>query len=162
MSSPLATFIRERRQDLGLTQEQLGERVGEGVRQSEISRLEKGTLSMPHSDHLIALARALDVPFGELMMRTDLIEAYQRDQLDSLSSQLSSDDPAVHAAMGDLSDMLAALQEGRASLSEADRRMEQAELMVLSVLTRLKRNAYNDIRPPIGVITHWEITGLSA
>jgi transcriptional regulator with XRE-family HTH domain len=63
-SFSLATFIRERRQDLGLTQEQLGDRVGEGVRRSEISRLEKGAVSMPHSKRLIALAQALDVPLG--------------------------------------------------------------------------------------------------
>jgi transcriptional regulator with XRE-family HTH domain len=160
MPPSLATFIRERRQDLGLTQQQLGERVGEGIGQSEISRLEMGTVSTPRPKRLIALAKALDVPFGELLLRTGLIEAYQRDQVDSLASQLLSEDPAVHAIIGDLSNVLTVLAEGRADSSEADRKMAQAELMILSVLTRLKRNGYSDIRTPIGVIKRWETTGL--
>jgi transcriptional regulator with XRE-family HTH domain len=161
MSPSLAIFIRERRQDLGLTQEQLGERVGDGVRQSEISRLEKGTVSMPHPDRLIALARALDVPFGELLLRTGLIEAYQRDQIDRLASQLLSENSAIHSAIEDLSKVLTVLAEGRADVLEADRKMAQAELMILSVLTRLKRDAYSDIRTPIGAIKRWETTGLT-
>jgi hypothetical protein len=97
-----------------------------------------------------------------LLLRTGLIEAYQRSQLDTLVSQVPSDDPAMHAAIGDLAKVLTVLAEGRADLSEADRKMEQAELMVLSVLTRLSSNAYNEVRPPIGVVKHWESMALSA
>ncbi len=43
----LGTFIRERRKQLGLTQEQLAERVADGVRQSEVSRLEVYILKLP-------------------------------------------------------------------------------------------------------------------
>jgi transcriptional regulator with XRE-family HTH domain len=159
--------VRERRQDLGLTQEQLGERVGEGVRQSEISRLEKGTVSLPHPNRLVSLARALEVPLGDLLLHAGLIEAYQRAHFDTTDATVASGDPAVKTVVGGLAEVLTVLAEGRArladgpaNLAEADRLIEQAELMILSVLTRLEPRGYTDIRPPIGVVKHWETTGL--
>lgn len=88
----------------GAYQEQLGRRVGEGVRLSKISRLEKGIVTLPHLDRLIALARALEVSLGELLLHTGMIEAYHRAQRDSLASPTTWDDPVVQDAIGDLSD----------------------------------------------------------
>lgn len=70
MVSTLGQFIQKRRAELGLTQEELAERVGEGVRQSEISRLEHDRVSLPHRDRLDMLATALEVSLGDLLITT--------------------------------------------------------------------------------------------
>jgi transcriptional regulator with XRE-family HTH domain len=64
----LGQAIRARRQALGLTQEELAARVGEGVQQSDISRLERDKISLPHAARLRALARALALSPGELLV----------------------------------------------------------------------------------------------
>lgn len=74
MPISLGTYIRERRKILGMTQEQLAEQVGDGVRQSEISRLEHNHVSLPRRDRLECLAAALDVSIGELLIRTGWME----------------------------------------------------------------------------------------
>lgn len=70
MPVSLGTFIRERRQDLGLTQEQLAERIGGKIRQAEISRLEQDRITLPRRARMIAIAAALEVSLGELLVRT--------------------------------------------------------------------------------------------
>jgi transcriptional regulator with XRE-family HTH domain len=74
MSTSLGAFVRERRHDLGLTQEQLAERIGETVRQAEISRLEQGRISLPRRDRMEHLAAALEVSLGELLVRSGWME----------------------------------------------------------------------------------------
>lgn len=71
----LGTFIRERRQELGLTQEQLAKRVGEGVRQAEISRLEHDRVTLPRRERLDQIAVALRVSLGELLVRSGWMTA---------------------------------------------------------------------------------------
>jgi transcriptional regulator with XRE-family HTH domain len=69
-SLTLGTFIRMRRIALGLSQEQLAERMSDivhYVRQSEISRLELDKVTLPRRDRLVALGRALNVPVGVLL-----------------------------------------------------------------------------------------------
>jgi transcriptional regulator with XRE-family HTH domain len=68
--STLGALIRQRRQDLGLTQEQLAERIGGGLIQAEISRLEGDRVRLPRRHRLDQLAAALDVPVGDLLART--------------------------------------------------------------------------------------------
>lgn len=63
-------IIRQRRTELGLTQEELAERVGESVRQSDISRMERDYISLPRRERLEALANALDVTPGYLLMHS--------------------------------------------------------------------------------------------
>jgi transcriptional regulator with XRE-family HTH domain len=164
MSKSLGTFIRERRQDLGLTQEQLAERVGEGVRQSEISRLEAGGVMLPRRDRLVALAAALEVSVGDMLLKTGWIEdGHLRDFDGALTAPLldgRSTDEAMSSAIQDLSAMLDALVTGRARLTEAARVMEQAEQTISSLLRsfHFERNIRGEIRPPIGVIKRWETT----
>lgn len=43
-------IIRERRIELGLTQEELAERIGESVRQSDVSRMERDYIILPAGD----------------------------------------------------------------------------------------------------------------
>ncbi len=70
MAPTLGQLIRERRMELNLTQEELAERVGEGVRQSEISRLEKNRVSLPRRQRMEQIAEALDIPVGVLLSRS--------------------------------------------------------------------------------------------
>jgi transcriptional regulator with XRE-family HTH domain len=64
---PLASMgelIRQRRMKLGVTQEELAERVaslGEPIRQADISRIERGRVSFPRRARLEAIATALDL-----------------------------------------------------------------------------------------------------
>jgi transcriptional regulator with XRE-family HTH domain len=66
----LGKFIQRRRAELGLTQEQLAEKVGPGVRQAEISRLEHDRITLPRRQRLEQIAIALDVPLGTLLARS--------------------------------------------------------------------------------------------
>lgn len=70
----LGTFIRRRRAELGLTQEELAARVGDSVRQSDISRLERDGVSLPRRNRLEHIARALDVSLGTLMRQTGWLD----------------------------------------------------------------------------------------
>jgi transcriptional regulator with XRE-family HTH domain len=70
----LGTFIRRRRTELGLTQEELAARVGDSVRQSDISRLERDGVSLPRRNRLEHIAKALDVSLGTLMRQTGWLD----------------------------------------------------------------------------------------
>jgi transcriptional regulator with XRE-family HTH domain len=74
--------IRERRIELGFTQEQLAERIGENVRQSDVSRMERDYISLPRRDRLEALAVALDVTPGYLLMHSGWITREEQERLD--------------------------------------------------------------------------------
>jgi len=67
----LGGVVRQRRRELGLTQEELAERIGGNVRQSDISRLERGGIGLPRRDRLEAIAAALDVTPGFLLLRSN-------------------------------------------------------------------------------------------
>ncbi|MBA2467881.1 MAG: helix-turn-helix transcriptional regulator [Chloroflexia bacterium] len=60
---------------MNLTQEELAERVGPGVRQSEISRLERNRVTLPRRQRLEQIARALDIPVGVLLARSGWVGA---------------------------------------------------------------------------------------
>jgi transcriptional regulator with XRE-family HTH domain len=68
MYSAIGNYIRERRQDLGLSQEQLAERVGGSYGQSDISRIERGHIELPRLATLVSLATSLEVPVGNLLI----------------------------------------------------------------------------------------------
>jgi transcriptional regulator with XRE-family HTH domain len=58
--------IRQRREDLGLSQRQLGERIGSTGSGTTIMRIESGEIANPRVDVLTALAEALDLPSADL------------------------------------------------------------------------------------------------
>jgi transcriptional regulator with XRE-family HTH domain len=68
MYSEIGNFVRERRQDLNLSQEQLAERVGGSYSQSDISRLERGHIELPRLGTMVSLAASLEVPVGDLLI----------------------------------------------------------------------------------------------
>src|SRR5947207_9476612 len=72
-ATTLGKIIRARRRELRLTQEELAERIsadGEFVRQSDISRLERGAVMLPRRARLERIAAALDLSLGELLARS--------------------------------------------------------------------------------------------
>ena len=66
----LADLIRQRRIELHLTQEQLADRIGLGTRQADVSRLERGRVGLPRRERLERVAAALELPLGELLVRS--------------------------------------------------------------------------------------------
>jgi transcriptional regulator with XRE-family HTH domain len=70
MSRTLGRLIRQRRMEMGLTQEALAELVGDGVGQAEISRLEHDRIALPRRGRLEQIAQALDLPLGTLLARS--------------------------------------------------------------------------------------------
>jgi transcriptional regulator with XRE-family HTH domain len=74
----LGGIIRARRRELGLTQEQLAERSGGGVRQAEISRLERSAVGLSRRRRLAAIAAALGLTEGELLRQSGWSETTKR------------------------------------------------------------------------------------
>ena len=81
MPRTLGAAIRDRRAELGWTQEDLAVRAngiaGEGepdyrewMRQSDVSRLERGKVGLPRRQRLERIAAALGLPLGELLARS--------------------------------------------------------------------------------------------
>jgi transcriptional regulator with XRE-family HTH domain len=70
----LGDAIKARRQELGWTQVELADRVaGSGdpaFRQSDVSRLERGNVTLPHRSRLECIATVLGLPLGELLERS--------------------------------------------------------------------------------------------
>jgi len=64
----LGNFVRERRQDLNLSQEQLAERVGGNYGQSDVSRIERGQIELPRLGTMVSLAAALEVSIADLLV----------------------------------------------------------------------------------------------
>jgi transcriptional regulator with XRE-family HTH domain len=63
----LGSLIRARRLELGLRQEQLAARIGGGVRQSEVSRLERDRVTPPRRERFVRTTAALDLPLGQML-----------------------------------------------------------------------------------------------
>ena len=70
---PLGEAIRDRRRELGWTQEELAARAstvpGE-VRQSDVSRLERGKVTLPRRERLEHMAAVLGLSLGDLLARS--------------------------------------------------------------------------------------------
>jgi transcriptional regulator with XRE-family HTH domain len=67
-SRSLGEAIRLRRLDLGMSQEELAERIGPDVRQSDVSRLERGKILFPRLERLNQIASALGMSVGALLI----------------------------------------------------------------------------------------------
>ncbi len=67
-SRSLGEAIRLRRLELGMSQEELAERIGADVRQSDVSRLERGKILFPRLERLNQIAAALGLSIGALLI----------------------------------------------------------------------------------------------
>ena len=78
----LGTYVRDRRVELGLSQEALAERIGGTASQAEISRLERGHVMLPRKARMEDLAAALNVSLGDLLVRSGWLTSSEGDELD--------------------------------------------------------------------------------
>ncbi len=69
-SRSLGEAIRLRRLELGMSQEELAERIGADVRQSDVSRLERGKILFPRLERLNQIAAALGMSIGTLLIES--------------------------------------------------------------------------------------------
>jgi transcriptional regulator with XRE-family HTH domain len=121
----LGQFIRSRRLELGLTQEQLAARVGEHVAQAEISRLERDKVALPRRPRMEHLAFALEIPLGILLARSGWTAA---DDIPASALENAASNAELKASIDELQ---ANNDHLRASLLDLLR--ENAVLMGLSV-----------------------------
>lgn len=104
MDKTLGQFIRGTRLVMGLTQEELASRVGEeGIRQSDISRLEQDKIEFPRRERLEAIAAALDVTLGDLLIATGWLEIEHAQMIEQIQDDEEPDPDVLQDAMAVLS-----------------------------------------------------------
>jgi transcriptional regulator with XRE-family HTH domain len=124
----LGKFVRRRRMELGLSQEELAARVGDGTRQADVSRLENDRIVLPRRERLERLAVALDVPLGHLLVRSGWVGANDNLGAESLAKaevmngHVKADE--VEAPPPTLRETLAQI---RALVEHAEKLMEEAD-----------------------------------
>ncbi len=164
MPNEMARLIRERRQDLGLTQEQLAERIGGGARQSEVSRLEAGHVALPRRLRMEQISRALELPLGELLIRSgwagaDGIEdpaAGDRDRGDTVTGE--EDSQVVQASVNELHELNQGLQASVNKLQLANDRLrdrgieKETELRTAEAIVDQLRAILNALSDPVVVV----------
>jgi transcriptional regulator with XRE-family HTH domain len=147
----LGNYVRERRVELGLTQEELAFRIGGSATQAEISRLERGAIAFPRRQRLDALATALEVTLGSLLIHSGWLSSDEAAELDELSSPPPQ--PAASATQAMLAD-IAHLRETLATVLE---RVGGLEAMIRAVAHPVPRP---DVTVPADVVDNWEISDL--
>jgi transcriptional regulator with XRE-family HTH domain len=105
----LGNYVRERRQELGLSQETLAERVGGNTVQSDISRIERGQIELPRPSTLINLAAALEVPVGNLLIASGWFDEAHLATPESASAP--GDQSAMLETLNDLESEITAIRE---------------------------------------------------
>jgi transcriptional regulator with XRE-family HTH domain len=163
MPARLGTFIRERRQELGLSQEQLAERIGDTVRQAEVSRLENNRIAMPRRQRMERLAAALEVSLGELLVRTGWMEMAEGAEFDALEAAAVLEAPEAIAQLPDpdaaaeLESVRVALDAALAMLARSSETLAQTQ-ETMETLRRLVENSRprGEIPPRIGIMDDWE------
>lgn len=127
MNKTLGQFIKANRFALGLSQEELAKRIGDGVRQSDISRLERDQIALPRRERLEVIAAGLDVTLGDLLISTGWLEVEHA----ALIEQVKDDDlpdPDV------LEDAMAVLSAAKEMVAETAELLVKAEGHVASVM----------------------------
>ena len=129
MEKTLGSFIRDRRVELGLTQEALAERVGDTVRQAEISRLENDKVTLPRRERLEGIAAALDISIGDLLVATGwLTDEHLAVLPGGLSENGHADGrPATEGTDEPLSQAEESLAEAREMVALTAEKLDEAE-----------------------------------
>lgn len=130
----LGNLTRDRRKALGMTQTQLGQRLGWA--QERVSILEHGTYGMPSLSQLSRLAHALEMSLGEVLhamgfeeiggSETSVSPILDRARLDELNrrvSHLHDQMQAVTSHLNDAEEQLYRADTLRASIREQRARM---------------------------------------
>ena len=143
----LGTAIRARRRELGWTQEELADRVAArgdtAFRQSDVSRLERGKVALPHRDRLERIAAVLDLALGELLARSgwsgwsaaDAVKpptfpppASER-PASVRTSPATGDRPDQPSMPGDITRLQAARAHAQSTIARAEQIMDQSEAL---------------------------------
>ncbi|MCA9858512.1 MAG: helix-turn-helix domain-containing protein [Thermomicrobiales bacterium] len=83
-SRSLGEAIRLRRLELGMSQEDLAEKIGPDVRQSDVSRLERGKILFPRLERLNQIAMALGMSVGSLLIEAGWFTDEETRQVSSI------------------------------------------------------------------------------
>jgi transcriptional regulator with XRE-family HTH domain len=132
MYSAIGNYVRERRQDLGLSQEQLAERVGGTYGQSDISRIERGHIELPRLATMVSLAASLEVPVGDLLIASGW---FNEEHFVSLSTSSSDADN------GKLEAVLAEIEGELDEIRDLERQAEARARKLSAMIRDLKATA---------------------
>jgi len=98
----LQAFVQKRRGALQRTQREVAERGGTPLSEGYLGQLERGFIKRPGLDHLLALARGLDVPVEDLVRamgmlpepdnRTHLMKEEVGHYIDNVARDLPDED----------------------------------------------------------------------
>ena len=97
-SRSLGDAIRLRRLELGMSQEELAERIGPDVRQSDVSRLERGKILFPRLERLNQIAAALGMSIGALLIEAGWFTDEESANFTSASSHESKTQSSIVVA----------------------------------------------------------------
>jgi transcriptional regulator with XRE-family HTH domain len=133
----LGQAIRSRRTELALTQEELAERIGEGVRQAEVSRLERDRIGLPRRARLERIATALELPLGELLARSgwagaDTVEwAPHSHVIAPMAKAQNSPDPAIEQStdLAATSHLSAMIEQARETINRTHELLSRSDQM---------------------------------
>ena len=117
-------YLRKRRADLGLSQEDVANLIGGTASQAEVSRLERGMVAMPRRSRMEELAAALDVTLGDLLVNSGW---FTREEAESADELAASGGTSVQLDVPAILSELAALQ---ASLQMTLNRLNTLEQLV--------------------------------
>ena len=110
-SRSLGEAIRLRRLELRMSQEELAERIGPDVRQSDVSRLERGKIVFPRLERLNQIAAALGMSIGTLLIESgwfhdeenapDRYDGHNRPEMDQ-TIVIADDEPVILDAIASI------------------------------------------------------------
>lgn len=165
MDKTLGQYILERRKALGLTQEQIADRMGHNVRQSEISRLERNHVMLPRRQRLELLAAALETTIADLLGKTEWISHGQElpDDLIAALEEVPLKDAEGIAldTLATLATLVIAVTELRKTVELVDRKLDEVDQTISSAVSGINsdRDIRNALRPDTGIIDTRESSG---
>lgn len=136
----VGAFIRQKREDKGLSQKELGQKFEPAVTTQFVSNLERGITPVP-ANHVQALVRALDINEQELMILMEKEYAAKlTSKIAGQSMEHHADAPAVIVVPRQDEPFFKMLVQNYNSLSEHDRAQFKQQLKGIFELS-IKRQA---------------------
>lgn len=129
----LGQFVRQRRQELGLTQTQVGNRLGWA--QERVSLLENGKYGMPALPQLARLSDALGLDIMELLRHTGIGEL-QTPQRNTQTARVQ-----ITGLRERMRTMVEAMEGVETRLHDAERQLQCAEVLLTSLQSRRQQMA---------------------
>jgi len=164
MLTSLGAYIRDRRRALGLTQEQLAERIGGPVTQADISRLETDRVVLPRRDRLAALAHSLEVSLGDLLLNSGWMT--DGDGLaHALAVTVRTADALPHngpASLKTTEELAATIRAVQAMVGDMALALERAQRTLDAVQRQLDMppNPRGLGGTSVGIVDRWETTAI--